>query len=445
MANNRLTKSSVEKLELREREYVEWCGQLPGFGCRVRPSGAKSFVAQYRIGGRKSPVRKVTIGKFGTLTVDLARDKARHILAQAALGNDYADSMRKQRDTPTMAELCDEYLIHGCHRKKASTIATDKGRIERHIKPLLGSRKVSDISKANVEQFRNAVADGKTAVCVKTGKYGRANVTGGKGTATRTLRLLGGIFTYAIDKGYIEKNPRSGVKGFAEKKCTRWLGLNEIALLGEALTLAETDGLPWRHNPHAKSKHRAKPANARQRLDPFAAAAIRLLLLTGCRLREILNLRWENVDFERATLHLADSKTGAKMVYLSLPALDVLSKLPRVEDCPYVILGASTKKPRSDLKRPWARITEHAGLSGVRLHDLRHSFASIGAASGMGLFFVGKLLGHKSSSTTERYSHVSNDPLRQANESIGKQIAEAMAGISAGANVGSKTTGASPC
>lgn len=158
-------------------------------------------------------------------------------------------------------------------------------------------------------------------------------------------------------------------------------------------------------------------------------------MLTGCRLREILHLKWEEVDTERATLHLADSKTGAKDVYLSAPALKVLEEVPRVKGCDYVIAGARLDRPRSDLKRPWDRITDHAGLSGLRLHDLRHSYASIGAASGMGLLFVGKLLGHKSSITTERYSHIGNDPLRQANESIGRQIDNAMTGVGYRENV----------
>jgi integrase len=140
-------------------------------------------------------------------------------------------------------------------------------------------------------------------------------------------------------------------------------------------------------------------------------------------------LRWENVDFERASLHFPDSKTGAKDIYLSAPALKVLSEVPRIKGNPYVIAGAEQDKPRSDLKRPWARVTAYAGLNGLRLHDLRHSYASVGAASGMGLHFVGKLLGHSSTSTTERYAHIANNPLRQANETIGEQIDAALSGI----------------
>lgn len=432
MARRTLTDARVKALQAREKDFTEWCEGDRGFGVRVWPASAKSphgrkvFIVMYRARGSTGAAKRVTIGHFPTMSVEDARKEAKRYLAQAALGIDEAEKRSTRRATPTMAELCDEYLREGCREKKASTIATDKGRIERHIKPLLGKKRITDITKADIEKFRNAVADGKTAVDEKTRKYGRAIVTGGKGTATRTLRLLGGIFTFAINQGYLETNPRSGVKGFEEKRNTRWLGNDELSRLGETLKLAETDGLPWRQNEGMKAKHRAKADNAREVVCPHAVAAIRLLLLTGCRLREVLHLRWRDVDFERATLHLADSKTGAKDIYLSAPALKVLAEIPRIEGCGYVIAGAEADKPRSDLKRPWARITAHAELDGVRLHDLRHSYASVGAASGMGLLIVGKLLGHASAATTERYAHIANDPLRQANESIGQQISEAM-------------------
>ena len=421
MAKPKLTKSVVDALQPRERDYVTWCGQLPGFGVRTRPTGRKSYITQYDFNGR---TRKVTIGTHGPMTVDLARDKARAVLANAQLGVDEAEAKAKRRAEMTVAELCDEYLAEGCDKKKASTIATDKGRIARHIKPLLGTKKISDVSRGDIERFMRAVATGKTAKVFTNEQGNRVAVTGGKGTATRTVRLLGGIFSYAVKHGYIDANPRSGVQLYADNKGKRYLSSDEFQRLGDALREAETLGLPWQFNEGVKEKHRPKKAeNQREIMSPHAIAAIRLLMLTGCRLSEILKLRWDDVDFSRGLLDLSDSKTGAKEVLLGAAALKVLADIPRIEGNPYVIVGETSDKPRSDLKRPWKRITSHADLPDVRLHDLRHSFASVGVASGMGLPIVGKLLGHTSPSTTARYAHIAEDASRRALNTIESTIA----------------------
>jgi integrase len=160
----------------------------------------------------------------------------------------------------------------------------------------------------------------------------------------------------------------------------------------------------------------------------YATAAIRLLLFTGCRLREILGLRWSEVDLERGLLLLPDSKTGRKTVVLNAPALEVLANVPKVRDCEFIILGDDPKKPRADLNRPWRLITHHAGLRGLRIHDLRHTHASIGAGAGLGLPIIGKLLGHKHAHTTAKYAHLDNDPLRRASDRIGNEIAAALGG-----------------
>jgi integrase len=427
MTSKTLTKTIVDELEATEKDYVVWCGKLPGFGCRVRPSGTKTFIAQYRIGGggRNSPVRKVTIGTYGKLTVEEARKEALKTLAKARLGEDVAETNAKRRTEMNVSQLCDEYLKNGCGHKKQSTIQSDIGRIERHIKPLLGRKRIGEIKRPDIVRFLRDVANGKTAVDEKTKKHGRARVTGGKGTATRTVRLLGGIFSYAVKEGYLASNPRFGVELYADGKGERFLTTEELQRLGEALREAETKGLPWNFEKGKKVKHRpVKAENTREIISPFVIAAIRLMMFTGCRAGEILNLRWNEVDFERGFLHLPDSKTGAKMVLLAAPALEVLAELPHIGD--YVIAGSKPDKRRSDIKRPWNRITRYAGLKDLRLHDLRHSFASVGAMSGMGLSMVGKLLGHASPVTTARYSHFADDPLRRASEQIAGTIASAM-------------------
>ncbi|MCO6409479.1 site-specific integrase [Hoeflea alexandrii] len=433
MENFKLTKSLVDALKPQTepaKDYIAWCGELRGFGCRVRRTGAKSFVAMYRVkgAGRSGKPRMVTICKVGELTPDQARKRAKETLARAALGEDEAVEKARKRAELTVTQLCDEYLAEGCDAKKASTVATDRGRIARHIKPLMGKMRIGQVRRGDIERFMRDVATGKTAVV----ENGRAVVTGGKGTAARTVRLLGGIFSYAVARGYIETNPRFGVKVYADGKGERFLTKEEMQRLGETLREAEFVGLPWNLNEEKDAKHLpTKDEDRREIVSPYAVAGIRLLMLTGCRVGEILGLRWSDVDFERGVFNLADSKTGAKKVLLGASALEVLAELPRTGE--YVIAGALPNKPRSDLKRPWERIKRHAGLESLRLHDLRHSFASVGAGAGMGLAIVGKLLGHESPSTTARYAHLADDPLRRASESISGMIATAMSGSDQGA------------
>jgi len=195
--------------------------------------------------------------------------------------------------------------------------------------------------------------------------------------------------------------------------------------------------LPWHIDPdmpEERRKHVAKSAaSQRTRLEPHAAAALRLLLFTGCRLREILHLEWSHVDLERGILALPDSKTGRKAVILNGPAIDVLQSLERASR--FVIAGADPNKPRRDLKKPWRAGTRHAGLEGLRIHDLRHNFASFGAGGGLGLPIIGKLLGHTQPSTTARYAHLDTDPLRRASDKIAGTIAAALEGRVSGRNM----------
>lgn len=424
MATERLTKKIVDALHPKARDYVVWCAKLPGFGCRVRASGTKSFIVMYRVGGRNATPRKVTIGAYGKITVEQARDEASKVLAKAELGEDVALQRAQVRAEMTVAQLCDEYMREGVEHKKASTLKSDVSRIEAHVRPLLGNKRIGAVTRGDISKFLRDVALGKTVRARKPGRRGNS-VKGGRGTASRTVRLLGGIFTYAIRRDYLKDNPCRNVILYKERKGERFLTTEEFRRLGETLTLAETKGLPWTFNEGKKAKHRpARPENSREVFSPHVIAAIRLLMLTGCRLREILHLRWQDIDFERGVLNLPDSKTGQKKVLLAASALAILSDLPR--GGLYVIAGNDPEKPRADLHRPWKSIVKHAGLEGLRLHDLRHSYASIGAASGIGLPALGKLLGHNNPSTTQRYAHLADDPLRRASEEIASTIAAAI-------------------
>jgi integrase len=246
--------------------------------------------------------------------------------------------------------------------------------------------------------------------------------------ANRCLAVLSSIWNWAArrDEVTLEANPVRGVEKNPERSRERFLTDEEFGRLGEALRLAETIGIPSETSGDCKSKDLPRAQNRRTILDPFAVAAIRLLIFTGARLREILGAKWEQVDFDRGILFLPDSKTGKKPIYLPEAALTVLNSLPRVDGTPYIISGAGSIRPRADLKRPWALLCRAAELKGARLHDLRHSFASYGAGNGLGLPVIGKLLGHSQPSTTNRYAHLDASPLRRASERISSAIAMAM-------------------
>jgi integrase len=245
-------------------------------------------------------------------------------------------------------------------------------------------------------------------------------------TANRVVALISALFSWAARLGQVPEdcNPARGITRFREKGRERFLSSEEVARLGDTLRQAETIGLPWIVDESGpKAKHVPK-TNRRTKISPFATAAIRLLLLTGCRLREILNLRWEEFDRERGMLLLPDSKTGRKPIILSGAALAVLEGIPRVSE--YVVSGRNPDRARRDLKRPWEAIRTCAGLGHIRLHDLRHSFAATGAASNLGLPIIAKLLGHKRAETTSRYAHIAADPLKVAADAIASQLAAKM-------------------
>lgn len=402
---SKLTKSIVDAAEPRAQDYFLWDSDLKGFGIKIAKGGRKSYVCKYRAGnGRTAPTRRMTIGAHGSpWTVDQARAEARKLLGRAANGEDPAKEKQEVKKQLTVAQLCDLYLENGVGTKKASTIATDRGRIERHIKPLLGRKKVPDVTRADIKRFLQDVANGKTSIDQKTGLRGRAIVKGGKGTATRTVGLLGGIFSYALDCGLIEINPVHGVKRFADRKGQRYLSQQELVALGQALVDGEERGL-----------------------NPQALAILKLLIFTGARKGEIETLRWDAVDFAGSYLRLADSKTGQKAFPLNAGALEILSNIPRLDGSPYVFPAHRSDGHYEGTAKVWNIVRRMADLEDVRLHDLRHSFASIAVSGGASLPIIGGLLGHYDSATTQRYAHLHDDPLKAASEAVGGRIAAAM-------------------
>jgi len=394
----KITKRTVDTTGPAYQDTFIWDSVVRGFGLKITPAGRKIYILQYRHDGR---IRRYTIGPHGSpWTPDQARKESLRLMGEVASGVDPMESRSAGRKAITVHELCELYLAEGCATKKPSTLRTDRGRIKRHIIPLLGRKRVRNVARGNIERFLQDVAKGETAADVKTGPRGRAIVRGGRGTASRTLGLLGAILTFAVNRGFRDDNPVKGVKRYRDNRRERFLTEFEFARLGKTLIEAESSGT------FSKS----------------VTGAILLLILTGARLSEILTLRWEYVDLERKLLKLPYSKTGEKIIHLNPPALDLLRSIPGTEGNPFVFPGGKAESHLVNLNKPWRRLRDLAGLENVRLHDLRHSFASVGAEQGIGLPILGKLLGHRENATTARYSHLGPDPLKQANDLIGKQI-----------------------
>ena len=314
----------------------------------------------------------------------------------------------------TLAEMAEQFLTeHMDAKRSASSARSYRDLLERLVFPEIGKRKADKIASAEIQRLHS--------------KNARRRLY----QANRMLRVLSSLFTFAgkahvVPMGF---NPCRGIEYFPEDGRERYLSTQELAQIGEAIREAETIGLPYAVNEaNPNAKHAPKEASRRTVVGPHAAAALRLLIFTGARLREILHLKWEHVDFERGLLMLPTSKTGKKTIVLNAPALALLIGLPRIGT--YVIAGTSAgeqdERPRSDLKKPWKAVSKRAGLTGVRIHDLRHTHASVGAGAGLGLPIIGKLLGHTQSATTQRYAHLDNDPLKKASEHIGSRLAAAM-------------------
>jgi integrase len=385
-----------------------------GFGVRVQATGAKSYVVKYRAGsGRSAPTRRLTLAKVGAITPDEARTLAKKTLGSVAHGADPAAVRAAEKRASTLAEVANQFLTNHVEAKRAANTATSyRDMLERLALPDLGKRKAEKVTTAEIQRLHSKLSHSPYQ-------------------ANRMLRILSSLFTYAARAQLVPTgfNPCRGIEKFPEEGRERYLSTKELASIGEAIREGETIGLPYMvDDTGPKAKHAPKEESRRTVMGPHAAAALRLLIFTGARLREILHLKWDQIDFERGLLLLPTSKTGKKTIVLNAPALSVLANLPRLGI--YVIAGTSAgekdERPRSDLKKPWRAVSHRAGLTGVRLHDLRHTHASVAAGAGLGLPIIGKLLGHTQTATTQRYAHLDNDPLRKASNHIANHLAAAM-------------------
>lgn len=412
----KLTQASVKALAPRETRYVVFDDAMAGLGVRVEASGTKSYILEYRPagGGRGASKRRIVIGRAGPggITCDDARTAARRLLADVAHGKDPAQERSAAKREGALKEIADRWMDERVKPKRAARTATEyQAILDRHILPAWGKKKLRELTRPDVSKVHGSIS--KTAPTM----------------ANRVLAVVSSMWGWSAREGLcaMADNPAQLIERNREEGCERFLTPEELQRLGATLREAETVGLPWPEDESKpRKKHSRRSENRRTMIDARIVAAVRFLLLTGCRVSEVLRLRWADIDFGRGLLLLPVSKTGRRAVVLSGAALEILEAQPREVGSEYVFPGRDGGA-RADIKRPWAAICAHAGLDGLRIHDLRHSAASFAAGAGMSLPVIGALLGHSQPATTARYAHLANDPVRAAADAIADHIEEAMA------------------
>jgi integrase len=403
----RITKRVVDLLrpDPRGRDLFKWDagdGALKGFGVRVKPSGARSYFVQYR--NSEGRTRRLVLGRVGELTPDQARELASDRLKQVRLGRDPSAERHAARSSITVSEICELYLADANGRIKPSTLVLDRSRIECHVKPLIGRRAVSGLTQRDIERFQADIAAGKTAKPRQ--EKGRSGVvTGGRATAARTVGMLGAILEFAKRHGAITDNPVRGIRRFADNKRRRFLDVDELRTFGRAMKEAE-----------------------RQGENRTGIAAIRALLLTGCRRNEILALPWAWLDVKARCIRFEDTKSGAQLRPIGATAAKHLAIQPRLDGCPWIFKADIGDGHFVGLPRVLARLCARAGLKDVTIHTLRHSFAATAAELGFSELTIAGLLGHSVPGVTARYAHVPDSALVAAADRVSARIAAALEG-----------------
>jgi integrase len=411
----KLTKRTVDATKPAAADVVIWDDELRGFGLRVKPSGVKSYIVQYRTAEGRS--RRLTLGRHGELTPDAARGLAADTLGMVRKGGDPTADRRAIRTAPTVGEMLDRYLTEHVKRRNKASTAEDVDRLVKlHIRPRLGKMKVASVTRQDVAKMHGAMAAtprrANHALAIASKAFNLAEVWG--------MRPEG-------------SNPCRRIERYAEPARERFLTDDELRRLGDTLRQAEREGLPWRR-PRGRraSKHDRKPENRRTVYSWQITAAIRLLLYTGSRLGEIIRLRWSQVDAKAGTITLAETKAGEpQVIALSTAALAELAALPRIDGSPWVLPMQSDRQrhlPKETLEQAWQRIRAAADLADVRLHDLRHTVGTFAGQVGANAFMVRDLLRHKTLAVTGRYVNRAEDPVRALGDRVAGRIAAALAG-----------------
>ena len=386
----KLTKAIIADAGQTGKEYVVWDSEVRKLGLRVLPTGRRSFIYQYRIGHAS---KKLTLGP-GDLSLSVVRGLAQEAASKVARGIDPGKERDDRRNAITVSALAERFdATHVTFQVKESTAKEYRRAIQLYILPAFGTKQVAEVTRAQLHELHRKMS----------GKPTQAN---------RTLEILSKMFNLAEEWGFRapNSNPRKGIKKYPETRRERFLSESELGRVDEVLREMEQERIEM----------------------PSAIAAIRLLMFTGCRLNEIMTLQWRFVDLKSALLRLPDSKTGAKNVQLGMAAINVLNRIVRVRDNPWVLTGRIEGGRLTDLQPFWQRVRARAGLNDARIHDLRHTFASYAAADGRSLHVIGKLLGHSSTETTKRYAHLSGGTMQAAADSVSAIIAGHMPNSSAG-------------
>ncbi len=396
MATAKITKRSVDALKPGERDTYLWDTSLAGFGVKCTHTGHKVYLVQYRTGGRGSPTRRITLGRHGTLTPDQARQAAEKALAGVKLGSDPATEKARRRKEGTIAELADRYLEeHVALQNRPSMVRTAQRLVERRIKPALGNVKVSELTRAQVKAWHHSL--GKTPY-----------------EANRSLSCLSKMLGLACKDWELRPdNPCIGVKRYPEKTREAYYTDAELKRIGEALAEAERTGAEL----------------------PGVVNVVRLLALTGCRLGEIRNLKWKDVDLESGAIHLPDAKTGSRTITIGAPAMALVAGLERTDGHVFYETDPAEPLTTNQLEKAWRRLREKAGVPDGRLHDFRHTTGTYAAQAGFNAFMVRDLLGHKTMAMTGRYVEKATEPLRAAADAVSGRVAAAMSGQQEGEGV----------
>ena len=386
-----ISRRTVEALPVGDREAVYWDRELQGFGVRVYPTGSKVYLVQTRTDGKS---RRLTVGRHGLISAEQARRKAAQAIADIKAGNEpqLGNGASTADAGPTVAEAAERYMReHVMVRCKPTTVRHCRHTLDRHLLPSLGQLRLGEIGRERVASLHYSLHRTPTM-------------------ANQVVDLLSRLYYMAEGWGFAPEggNPCRFVKKYPEKSCERFLSEEEFRRLGRVLGEVEAEG----------------------KVCSSAVAAFRLLMLTGCRRNEILTLRWENVDLEAGDLRLTDAKTGPRSVALSPAAKRVLANLPRPPDNPWVIAGMKPGARLANLNNAWLVVRARADLKDVRIHDLRHSFASRALALGESLPMIGKMLGHRKVQTTARYAHLARDSVKASAARVAESLRADLAGES---------------
>lgn len=413
--NTPLTKRMIDQSEASDKRYHLWDGFLGGFGVRIETSGRKSFILRYRAegGGRSAPRRFMTIGRYGTLTLDEARQKARLLLSAVALGNDPAGERQTKRKELRISDLIDLYEDEGCFIQrgkrqgepmKPKTKDYTLARLRHHVVPLLGNKRISEVGAGDIETFVKDVTNGKTAKDEKIAPRKRTIVRGGPGAARKVVRDLSAVYSFAIRRELVERNPvaRAAIRK-TDNQRDRYLSLEEVGRLGKAF-----------------DKILANGANRK------AIDIARLWALTGCRRNEIAALEWSEVDLNRGLLVLGNTKTGRSIRPLSLAAISILRDIQHNSSTKYVFPATSGDSFYQGTKFIWSKVKKEADLSDITPHTLRHTIGSTATSSGEALALTGAILGHANPRSTAIYAHIQHQPMQNAAERTSRKIAAAL-------------------